>query len=142
MPEAATAITTLSARATSSRYEVRRNALVLLDRLAPQDPQVEHLLRDRLANDDDDDVFQAAAQALLRRHPADSTILDTIADRTEHHLCTSLAAAGAELLTHHRPTDLRTHTYSAYRPNATREAISIHNHGLDELPELTHPLWY
>ncbi|MGH4000934.1 MAG: hypothetical protein ACRDTJ_26130 [Pseudonocardiaceae bacterium] len=42
MPETATAITTLSARATSSRYEVRRNALVLLDRLAPQDPQVEH----------------------------------------------------------------------------------------------------
>lgn len=82
-------------------------ALVLLDRLAPRDPQVEHLMRDRLTNDDNGTVFRAAAQALLRRYPADPAILDTIDDRTEHHLDTSLAAAGAELLTHRRPTDPR-----------------------------------
>ncbi len=137
LPEIATAVTALSHRATDSSIGVRHNALVLLDRLAPEDPQVEHLLRDRLDNDDDEDVFRAAAQALLRRYPADPTILDTIADRTEQHLATRLGAAGAELLTQYLPTDPRTH---AYRLNATREAISIHNHGLDELPELTHPL--
>ncbi|MGH3936725.1 MAG: NACHT domain-containing protein, partial [Pseudonocardiaceae bacterium] len=146
LPETATAITALSAQATDDSYDgyswVRHKALVLLDRLAPEDPQVEHLLRDWLNHDENRDVFRAAAQALLRRYPADPAILDTIADRTEHHLGTRLGAAGTELLIQYRPTDPRTRTYRAYWPKATREAISIHNHGLDDLPELTHPLWY
>ncbi|MGH4000930.1 MAG: hypothetical protein ACRDTJ_26110, partial [Pseudonocardiaceae bacterium] len=141
LPESTT-ITALSSRAAHTSKGVRHNALVLLDRLAPEDPQVEHLLRDRLDHDESGDVFRVAAQALLRRYPADPAILDTIADRTEQHLGTRLGTAGAELLTQHLPTDPRTHTYNAYRPDVTRAAISIHNHGLDDLPELTHPLRY
>ncbi|WP_261560968.1 hypothetical protein, partial [Frankia tisae] len=67
---------------TADSYQVRHNALVLLDRFAPDDPGVDAVLRDRLVNDDDDDVFAVVAAALLRRHPVDDAdILDIITTR-------------------------------------------------------------
>jgi hypothetical protein len=90
-------------------YRVRHNALVLLDHLAPDDPDLEPLLRDRLTHDDDDDVFHAAAQTLLRRHPDDPTTLDTITTRTEHDPDSALGQVGLGLLARHRPTDPRVH---------------------------------
>ncbi|MFC3895342.1 DUF4062 domain-containing protein [Lentzea rhizosphaerae] len=80
---------------TASSYQARYNALVLLDRLDPVD--VEELLWDRLRHDDDDDVFRAAATSLLRRHPGDPHVLDTIVERAEEG--DALARVGLEILT-------------------------------------------
>ncbi len=80
-PGAVVAVLRTMATAADS-YQVRHNALVLLDRFAPDDPGIDAVLRDRLVNDDDDDVFAVVAAALLRRHPVDDAdILDIITTR-------------------------------------------------------------
>ncbi|HEV2781728.1 MAG TPA: DUF4062 domain-containing protein [Actinophytocola sp.] len=76
-------VNTLLTMTTQGTYRLRHNALALLDHLAPDDPRTTDTLRDRLHNDDDDDVFRAAAQALLRRHPRDPEVRQTLLDKAK-----------------------------------------------------------
>src|SRR5206468_2374876 len=94
----AAAVAALRRLAAHDDYRVRHNALVLLDRLAPDDPDVDALLRDRLAGDPDDAVLRAAAAALLRRRPDDPAVLDALATRAEEGQYTRLGAAAVQIL--------------------------------------------
>jgi hypothetical protein len=89
-------------RTTTPRQQVQCNALMVVDRLGPADV-VEDLLWDRLRHDSNSDVFRVAAACLLRRHPGDRRVLNTVADRVEQASHSQLRGVGARILVEHDP---------------------------------------
>ncbi|MCP2241900.1 DUF4062 domain-containing protein [Lentzea aerocolonigenes] len=119
-------------------YDIRCNALIVLDRIAPAD-LVEELMWDRLLHDDDDDVIAVAVTSLLRRHPGDQHVLDTVVNRLEENPDAPLAHASVELLIEHDPARLRPLLVESDRFQlhlGTRLVIAGDRLSVGDLPEL------
>ncbi|MGM1062269.1 DUF4062 domain-containing protein [Saccharothrix sp. Mg75] len=96
------AVTTLRAIAESSYLHTDRyNALVVLDHVGPDDPDILQVLWDRLQRDHDDDVFRLVATCLLRRVPNDVDVLETMIRRVEDALSSMMGQAARHVAAAH-----------------------------------------
>ncbi len=124
----------------SRDYSLRHNALMVLDHIDHDADAVHDLLWDRLRHDPDDDVFRLAATCLLRRHPNDPHIPDTMAERIKEETSSMFADAGASVAAEHDLGNHRKLVSAIERSSshlATRMKVAAGSISIGELPSLT-----